>query len=51
MKFKNENENEKCGTWIFKMKILSVPFLKRKILLDITIFENENGICFFDAGN
>lgn len=51
MRFKNENENERCGTWIFKMKILSVPFLKMKILLDIAIFENENWIYFFGRGN
>ena len=48
MRFQNENENEKGGTWIFKMKILSVPFLKMKVRLDIAIFENENRICSFD---
>lgn len=60
MRFQNENENEKGGTWIFKMKILSVPFfenesetsisLEMKILLDIAIFESENGTYFFDCG-
>lgn len=49
MRFQNENENEKCGTWIFKMKILSVLFLEMKILLDIAIFENENRVCSFDS--